>query len=605
MSAVLADPSASPVKIYKRRPEWIGALPLLPILVFLGIAFVYPVAQLLWLSAVDGSGNLTLTHYAKLFSTPLYIRVLLITFKVALWTTAISLLASYPIAYFLATTTASTRDRLVIWVLLPFWTSFLVRTFAWIVLLGRKGAVNEVLVALGIADAPADLIYNFVGVMVGMCHTLMPLAVLTMLSVMQNIDRGLMQAASTLGARGGQAFWRVYFPLSMPGVAASGLLVFITALGFFIVPALLGGPRDMMIAQIIIFQLEELLNWNFAGAVAVMLLAAAIIVFAIYDRMLGMSTLSGSARATERESVAERGLLGRLGNWFGGRIIAVLGRLSDLCGELRDRILPLRPDRAPRHVGRAVLRVAAGAVIVFLVVPSFFVIPVSFTTGEFIEWPPRGFSWKWYAEIANSPIWQAAMVRSVSIGLVTAVLSMLIGVPAAFVLARQRLRARIAIMSVILLPLMVPHIIIGVALFYLYAKLGLVGTSIGLALGHTVLAVPFVVVTVMAVLKNYDERLDQAAWSLGAGKLTTLRLITFPIIKAGLIAGFLFAFVKSFDELAVSLFITGGLMTTLPKQMWADALLKVNPTLTAVSTIMLIVVTSAILIAERLSGRRA
>ena len=131
------------------------------------------------------------------------------------------------------------------------------------------------------------------------------------------------------------------------------------------------------------------------------------------------------------------------------------------------------------------------------------------------------------------------------------------------------------------------------------------GTSTGLVIGHTVLAVPFVVVTVMAVLKNYDERLDQAAGSLGANRLMTLRHITFPLIKAGMIASFLFAFVKSFDELTVALFVTGGLATTLPKQMWADAALKVNPSLTAVSTIMLVVVTGAILTAEILSRRTA
>ena len=149
--------------------------------------------------------------------------------------------------------------------LLPFWTSFLVRTFAWIVLLGRNGAVNGLLRAMGITDAPAELIYNFTGVMIGMTHALMPLAILTMVAVMENIDPNLARAATTLGARGGQAFWRIYFPLSLPGVAAAGLLVFITALGFFITPALLGGRREIMITQVIIEQVQDLLNWAFAG----------------------------------------------------------------------------------------------------------------------------------------------------------------------------------------------------------------------------------------------------------------------------------------------------------------------------------------------------
>ncbi|MCC7045471.1 MAG: ABC transporter permease subunit [Alphaproteobacteria bacterium] len=592
-------------RVYRRRPQWVQTLPILPIVLFLGIVFLLPVAQLLRLSFLDAGGGLSLQHYEKLFSTPLYIRVLSITFKVALWTTLISLVTSYPVAYLLATTSERSRAHLLLWILMPFWTSFLVRTFAWIVLLGRKGVVNELIQSTGLSDAPLDIIYNFIGVMIGMCHTLMPMAVLAMLSVMQNIDTNLLKAASTLGARGGQAFWRVYFPLSMPGVAAAGLLVFITALGFFIIPALLGGPRDMMIAQLIIFQVEELLNWGFGGALGVLLLMTAIVVFFLYDRILGMSTLAGSGTMADRSGAGAQSAVARLSAGLGGWVIAALGRLSDMVGAAADRLLPRRVDRPSRADSRLAVRAIAGLLIVFLAVPSFFVIPVSFTEGEFIEWPPRGFSWKWYAQVIDSPLWQAAMFRSVTVGLLTAVLSMLIGVPAAFVLARRRLRAKSAIMALILSPLIVPNIIIAVALFYLYARLGLVGTSLGLVIGHTVLAVPFVVVTVMAVLKSYDERLDQAAASLGANRAATLRLVTFPLIKAGMIAGFLFAFVKSFDELTVALFVTGGLATTLPKQMWADAALKVNPSLAAVSTIMLLVVTGAILAAEHLSRRSA
>lgn len=587
---------------HRRRPGWIGALPIVPIILFLGLVFLAPVLQLLRLSLLDAEGAVSLQHYVKLLSTPLYLRVLSITFKVALWTTLIALIGGYPIAYLLATTTERKRAHLLLWILMPFWTSFLVRTFAWIILLGRKGVINELILDLGLSDVPIEIIYNFIGVMIGMAHTLMPMAVLAMLSVMQNIDTNLLKAASTLGARGGQAFWRVYFPLSAPGVAAAGLLVFITALGFFIIPALLGGPRDMMIAQLIIFQIEELLNWGFGGAIGVLLLVTAVIVFYLYDRMLGMSTLAGSsAQVADRD--AGSSLLGRWSGRVGALLIAALGTTTSAVGAVLGRILPRPTHRPPRFESRSVLRVVALALIAFLAIPSFFVIPVSFTQGEFLEWPPRGFTFKWYAQVLESPLWQAAMVRSVSVGLMTAVVSMAIGVPAAFVLVRQRLPGKTAILALILSPLIVPNIIIAVALFYLYARIGLVGTSLGLVIGHTVLAVPFVVVTVMAVLKNYDERLDQAASTLGAGRVATLRLITFPLIKAGMIASFLFAFVKSFDELTVALFVTGGLVTTLPKQMWADAALKVNPSLTAVSTIMLIMVTAAILLAEHLSRR--
>jgi len=183
---------------------------------------------------------------------------------------------------------------------------------------------------------------------------------------------------------------------------------------------------------------------------------------------------------------------------------------------------------------------------------------------------------------------------------VSATLAMLIGVPAAFALARRSFAGKTGVLALILSPLILPRMIVAVALFYLYARVGLVGTALGLVLGHTVLAIPFVVITVMAVLKTYDDRLDQAASSLGAGPLRTFRHVTLPLIRTGLMAAFLFAFVTSFDELTIALFVTGGLTTTLPKQMWDDALLKVSPILAAVSTVLIVFVAITISIAERL-----
>ncbi|HIL90547.1 MAG TPA: ABC transporter permease, partial [Gemmatimonadetes bacterium] len=232
--------------------------PIYPAVLFLLVLFVYPTSLLVGLSAVDVDGNITVSHYARLFDQGLYTKVLLITLKVAAWTTIFAIIAGYPVAYLLANVSSSLRNTLIIWVLLPFWTSFLVRTFAWLVLLGRKGAINDLLIAVGILDYPIKIIYNFTGVMIGMVHALMPLCVLTMLAVMENIDTNLTKAAGTMGARRGQSFWRIYFPLSLPGVAAGGLLIFVTSLGFFITPALLGGARDTMIVQLIMFQIDSM-----------------------------------------------------------------------------------------------------------------------------------------------------------------------------------------------------------------------------------------------------------------------------------------------------------------------------------------------------------
>lgn len=586
----------------RARPAWIGLWPLLPVVLFLGALFLYPVVQLLWLSALDRStGGVTAAHYVRLFASPLYVKVLSITFEIAGWTTVLAILGGYPVAYYLATSSARRRNALMLWVLLPFWTSFLVRTFAWIVLLGRNGAINKWLQALGITDEPIAMIYNFTGVMIGMTHALMPLAIMTMVSVMENIDANLPRAASTLGARGGQAFWRIYFPLSLPGVAAAGLLVFITALGFFITPALLGGRLETMITQVIITQIQEIMNWAFGGAVSMLLLVSALIVFYLYDRALGMSTLAGGAATTHTEG--KRNPIARLGAWAGGHVLDALGWICDAVSAAWERLFPLRPDRARGDRSRATLTVVVIFIIGYLAVPTFFIVPVSFTTDAFIEWPPKFYSLRWYEAYFTSPTWIAATVRSLVVATLAALLAMLVGAPAAFVLARQRMLGKTAAMAFILSPLIIPRIIIAIALFYFYARIGLVGSSIGLVLGHAVLAIPYVVVTVMAVLKTYDERLDQAAGSLGANRFQTLWHITFPLIRTGLIAAFLFAFITSLDELTIALFVSGGLATTLPKQMWDDALLKVNPTLAAVSTLLLIFVTTMILIAEYLRRR--
>ena len=590
-----------------RRPlgdsAWIRAWPIYPLVIFILAIFVYPVTQILWLSIRAEHGGFTLANYARIAHSTVFALTLGITLKIALWTTILSLLAGYPVAYMLATARPRMRDTLTILVLMPFWTSFLVRTFAWMILLGRNGPVNRLLVDLGLTDAPLHMIFNFTGVMIGMVQAMMPLAIMTMLSVMQRIDLTLSKAAGTLGARGGQAFWRIYFPLSAPGVAAAGLLVFISAMGFFITPALLGGRHETMLAQIIISVIQELMDWRFAGALSVVLLAASGIIFLLYDRVLGISTLSGGGAAAGQASDARRGMLGRAGAALGKRAVAALGWMTDQAARLFEALFPFRPDRPRRNVGRVVLGIVAGLIIAYLCLPSLFVIPVSFTAGQFIDFPPQGLSLRWYHTYLDSSVWVEATIRSFIVATGTGVVATLLGTAGAFVLVRQRLVGRAAILSLILAPLVLPRIILAVGLFYLYARIGLVGTVLGLVLGHTVLAVPYVVITVMAVLRTYDERMDHAALSLGASRWRTLLHITLPQIRGGIVAGFLFAFITSFDELTIALFVSGGSSSTLPRQMWNDLLLQVNPTLAAVSTVILVFVTVFILAAEALRRR--
>lgn len=596
MSAIVKGP--------RRRPSrWLAAWPAYPLLVFLVFFFAYPVIQLLWASFTNSAGHLSLESYTRMATTPVYLRVMGISFKIAAWTTFISILIGYPLAYLIATVSTKARDWLLLLVLLPFWTSFLVKTVAWMILLGRNGVVNELLSATGMIDQPMELIYNFTGVMIGMVHGMVPLAVLTMVPVMISVDRNLTRAANTLGAGGGQAFWRIYFPLSLPGVAAAGLLVFITSLGFFIIPALLGGAGDVMISQVIISVLLELMNWRFAGALSVVLLLAAMLVFYLYDRLLGVATLSGGGRADASSDVAAPGLITRCGALFGTRLVAILGGVSDRLGRMLDKLARTDAGKPRKSVPRLLLAFSAILGFLFLLIPTFFVIPVSFTAGSFMSFPPEGWSLRWYQVYIDSPTWWDATWRSLSVATMTAIVSTILGTAGAIVLSRQKLPGQMGIMTLILAPLILPRIITAVALFYLFARLGLVGTQTGLVLGHTTLAVPSVVITALAVLRGFDLRQEQAAWSLGANKWKAFYFITLPQIRPGLVAAFLFAFVTSFDDLTVALFVSGGSTATLPKQMWNDLLLQVNPTLAAVSTVVLVLATVLIALAEVLRRR--
>jgi putative spermidine/putrescine transport system permease protein len=575
-----------------RRPAWLKpATMAAPLVLLFVVLLIYPVGQLLLLS-IYSDGAFTLAKYRQLFASSVYVDVMWITLKISLWTTFLAVAAGYPVAYMVSSLEKDRKAKWLFWVLLSFWTSFLVRAFAWIVMLGRNGVVNQLFTALGLQETPTNLMYSMGAVLVGIVHALMPLAVLTMLSVMENIDRNLPRAALTLGARPGTAFWRVYFPLSMPGVAAGAIMVFVTAVGFFIVPALLGGRKEVMITQLIIEQVQQMLNWGFAGAISVLLLLVVLAVFVLYDRILGLSSMTGESTRYRPRSSTE-GPMHRLGD-------AVLG----LLGAASDRLIALLPRRraGAEPGGSMPLRMLVLIVLLFLSVPALLMIPLSFGKSG-LNWPPSGFTLQHYQSMFASPLWMSAAVRSLGIGIGASILAMLVGTPAAFLLVRGQMRGKSLLLAFVLSPIIIPRMIIAVGMFYFFAKVGLVGTAFGLMLGHTVIAVPYVVMTMMAVLRNYDTRLDLAAQSLGATPWQTLRHVTFPILAAGLLSSFLFAFATSFDELTISLFASGGLSSTLPKQFWDEVTLQISPVIAAVSTCLFAFVAVLISLAEWLRRR--
>src|SRR5713226_877213 len=287
------------------EPLWLA----LPGIVFLVLFLLLPTAQMLSRSLFDKvTGALTLAAFARIWNGGPYLAVLSTTFSVAFWTTLLCLTLGYPLAYWLCCKSPRQQRIAMLFVLLPFWTSALIKNFSWLVLLGRNGIMAKIMASAGMTGGD-QLLFNRATVVFAMTHTLLPLAVVTMLPVMNQIDRRLPMAALTLGANSARAFWQVFFQLSMQGVAAAGLLVLVAALGFFITPALVGGPRDTMIGQLIILQINELQNWQVGSALATILLISAIATCIAYDRIFGLSSLSGGGTRQARPN----GLVRRAG----------------------------------------------------------------------------------------------------------------------------------------------------------------------------------------------------------------------------------------------------------------------------------------------------
>lgn len=564
---------------------WLAA----PALAFLTVFFLFPMLRLLVLSFQDPTtAGFTLEHFSRLFEVPVYWSILGITFRISILTALFSVILGYPVASWLGGMDETNRNKWLFLVLLPFWTSYLVKTFAWMIMLGDNGVLNSILTGSGVTNDSLPLMYNEFGVLIGMVHAMMPLAILTMVPVMANLDSRMTQAAGTLGAQPSYRFWLIKFPLSMPGVAAGGLLTFITSLGFFIVPAYLGGRGQTMLAQIIIVQVQELVNWAFAAVLSVMLVLAALVAIAIYDRFFGLSTLTSASSSQSGKPKSDKLRL------IGQNILGALAWITSPLNRFS--------NSADEETGLG-NKLYVGAALLFLIAPAFVVVILAFTDERALTFPPTGYSLRWFEEFFNSPIWISATIRSFGVAFATAIFATILGGLAALAMARSQSRFTKVIFGLVLAPMVAPRIVIAVGLFYLMAQIGMVASNTGLIIGHTLLAIPFTFIAIGSVLKGYDWRLNQAAATLGAGKITVLRLITLPLVRGGIASAALFAFVTSFDELTIALFISGGLKSTLPKQMWDDMYLQLNPTLAAVSVVVLFVVTLMLLAAQRLSRK--
>ena len=265
----------------------------------------------------------------------------------------------------------------------------------------------------------------------------------------------------------------------------------------------------------------------------------------------------------------------------------------------------LPPYASPvERAWRAAFIVICASVLLFLIAPILVIMPLSFNSEPYFTYPMPGLSMKWYADFFQDPRWLNALKVSTIIGLASTTLSMTLGTLAALGLSRSNFPYRAAVMAFLISPMIVPVVITAVGMYFFFANLGLNNTYFGIILAHTALATPFVVITVTATLTGFDQSLIRAGASLGASPMTVFRKVTFPLILPGMISGALFAFVTSFDEVVVVLFIASPDQRTLPKQMFSGIREQISPTITAAAT-MLVIAAGAMLVTVELLRRRS
>lgn len=264
----------------------------IPALVLVGLLLVLPVGWLFYLSVVD-KDRYSLVHYERLVQEPAYVTILWNTLEVSVLVTLVCVLLGYPLAYLLAQLPPRAANLGLIVVILPFWTALLVRTYAWLVLLQRRGLVNTLLVNLGLVAEPIPLVHNMTGTVIGMTHILLPFLILPLYASMRAIDPDYVRAAASLGASPVRAFWQVFLPLSLPGLVAGLLLVFVLCLGFYVTPALLGGGKTYLVAMKIEQNVNTYFAWGASSSLAVVLLVSVGLIFVVLHRVFSIQRLFG------------------------------------------------------------------------------------------------------------------------------------------------------------------------------------------------------------------------------------------------------------------------------------------------------------------------
>jgi putative spermidine/putrescine transport system permease protein len=550
------------------RRAWSTAALLAPILIVFALAYVGPLAKLV-IDSFRTADGFTLAHYIEALTSPAFAAIMLRTVWMSVVVTLLCLLTAYPLAYVLSGLKGQIATGLLLLVSIPYVTSILIRTYAWIVLLSPSGPVNQALKWLDLSTAPLPLVFNAFGVYVGMVQVQLPLMIFPLYAAMMRIERSTVAAARNLGSSPASAFVHVFLPLSLPGIVSGSTLVFLSCLGFYVTPALLGGPGDYMLSQGISIRVLRLADFAGAATQASILLFTVLAVFIAFRRRFAAELGEEASELRDRSD----GGLKTPPIWI-EHALSIARPFLMQAGEFLS------------IVRRPLLWVTAICVLIYLALPLLVVIPLAFSNAAYLTFPPPSYSLRWFEKFFSNRQWIEATLFSLKMAGSAALVSLFLGMPAAFAIVRRRGFWRLPFYLLLISPLVVPQVVVAVALYLVLAGVRLTGTGFGFLVAYVILGVPYVVVVFIAGLRRFDRSLEMAAANLGAGPATTLRTVTLPLQLPTLASALLFAFIMAFDDVVFGLFIAGRGATPLPIRMWDDIRLEVSPQIAVVAVLL-------------------
>lgn len=542
---------------FERNPVRVLLIPVL----FLIIFYVLPLAIVV-VTSVLSTGDFTLSAYVKLLNSSTFIYTILRTIRLSLLVTLFCLVLGYPYPYALTKVDGLSRRLLIFAVLLPFFTSILVRSYAWVSILGPSGPVNQLLINAGIIQAPISLVYNEIGALIGMTQVQLPLMILTLYGAMRRIDSDLMRAAEILGAHRLVAFLKIYLPLSWPGVVSGLGLVFTTTLGFYVTPALLGGPSNYMVTQSIYLQLNQLADFGGTAAQATVLLLIVLMLLFLLRHAISLR----ESRAVGERSSSLHWLAMSSGPEY----------LASRLGHAADWVL-------------ATLRVLRFSIVafsvVFLSVTLVAVILLGLSSDDYLRLPPTGYSLRWVKAYLGDPQWVSSTYFSLWISVLGALLGVILGSLGAYGMVRWEHRTKSTTEIFLISPMIIPSFVIALALYFVFVKLGVLNNPLTYVFTYGVFNFPTAFLVMYAAFQRFDFSLVQAGAILGATPFSIWRRIVIPILLPSFLTAWVFSFLSAFDDLVGALFFSSGGNYTLTMRMWADIRFEISPKVAAVAVV--------------------